>query len=91
MYSREERTRLTGEINICLRLPRGCRTLPPKIVTREELQGPLIISGCSLIRACTVITWNTVAAIFYDQMVPPTVCTTVDGHAMMILTVSGGT
>ena len=36
MYSREERTRLTGEINdMSAFIP-----LLPKIVTREELQGP---------------------------------------------------
>ena len=35
MYSREERTWLTGKINY--------RTLLPKIVTREELQGAFII------------------------------------------------
>ncbi len=45
----------------------GCITLLPKIVTREELQEPAYnfvrISGkrgCPLIRACSVITSNTV-------------------------------
>ena len=39
MYSREERARLTGEINDVCVYP-GCITLLLKIVTREELQGP---------------------------------------------------
>ena len=61
MYSREERTRLTGEMNYMS----ACRTLLPKIVTREDLQGLAIISsqekwGCALIRACSVITSNMV-------------------------------
>ena len=74
MYSREERTRLTGEINdiryVCVYS--GCITLLPKIVTHEELQGPAYNfvrnsgkrgGGCPLIRACSVITSNTVHAI----------------------------
>ena len=40
MYSREERTRLTGEINYVSAFHPGCITLLPKIVTREELQEP---------------------------------------------------
>ena len=39
MNSQEERTRLTGEINDVCVYP-GCITLLPKIITREELQGP---------------------------------------------------
>ena len=40
-YLQRKRTRLTGEINVYLRLSRVCRMLLPKIVTREELQGRL--------------------------------------------------
>ena len=67
LISWEERTRFTGVQNkqyVCV-YP-GCRMLLPKIVAREELQGPLIIlsgsqeKGGLLIRACSVIRSNTV-------------------------------
>ena len=40
IYSREERTRLTGEINDMSAFIPGAELILPKIVTREELQGP---------------------------------------------------
>ena len=75
MYSREERTILTGEINYmsaminyypgCITLlPRSlhvksCRDRPAYNFVRISGKG-----GCPLIRACSVITSNTVLTIY---------------------------
>ena len=64
MYSPEERTILTGEIND---MSAGCITLLPRSLHVINCRDRLIIlsgfqekGGCPLIRACSVIASNTV-------------------------------
>ena len=78
MYSREERTRLPGEINhMPASIPGAERYFRRSLhITCEELQGPFIIlsgsqeqRGCPLIRAHSVIRSNTVIIKYHHYMV----------------------
>ena len=67
MYSGEERTRLTGEINYMSAFIPGAERYFRKSLHVKNCRHRLIISsgfqekgGCPLIRACSVITSNTV-------------------------------
>ena len=70
IYSREERTRLTGEINDMSAFIPGAERYFRRSLHVKNCRDRLIISsgfqekgGCPLIRACSVITSNTVFAI----------------------------
>ena len=67
IYSREERTRLTGEINDMSAFIPGAERYFRRSLHVKNCRDRLIISsgfqekgGCPLIRACSVITSNTV-------------------------------
>ena len=67
MYSQEERTRLTGEINYMSAFIPGAERYFRRSLHVKNCRDRLIISsgfqekgGCPLIRACSVITSNTV-------------------------------
>ena len=73
MYSREERTRLTGEINYMSAFIPGAERYFRRSLHVKNCRDGLIISsgfqekgGCPLIRACSVITSNTVCLIVAD-------------------------
>ena len=70
IYSREERTRLTGEINDMSAFIPGAERYFRRSLHVKNCRDRLIISsgfqekgGCPLIRACSVITSNTVVLI----------------------------
>ena len=72
MYSREERTRLTGEINDMSAFIPGAERYFRRSLHMKNCRDRLIISsgfqekgGCPLIRACSVITSNTVLLLVY--------------------------
>ena len=67
MYSQEERTRLTGEINdMAAFIPGAYKRYFRRSLHVKNCRDRLIISsgkgGCPLIRACSVITSNTVCS-----------------------------
>ena len=71
MYSREERTRLTGEINYMSSFIPGAECYFRRLLHVKNCRDMHVISsgsqekgGCPLIRACSVIRSNTVFPIF---------------------------
>ena len=73
IYSREERTRLTGEINDMSAFIPGAERYFRRSLHVKNCRDRLIISsgfqekgGCPLIRACSVITSNTVSTSTED-------------------------
>ena len=82
MYSREERTRLTGEINDTSAFIPGAERYFRRLLHVKNCRDRLIISsgfqekgGCLLIRACSVITSNTVCC-FYSRVLESYDCRT---------------
>ena len=72
MYSREESTRLTGEINYMSAFIPGAERYFRRSLHVKNCRDRFIISsgfqekgGCPLLRACSVITSNTVLTITY--------------------------
>ena len=75
IYSREERTRLTGEINDMSAFIPGAERYFRRSLHVKNCRDRLIIlsgfqekGGCPLIRACSVITSNTVHSLYMAKM-----------------------
>ena len=88
IYSREERTRLTGEINDMSAFIPGAERYFRRSLHVKNCRDRLIISsgfqekgGCPLIRACSVITSNTVCLVTYSGSdVIKRICLVMNSH-----------